>query len=96
MGRGRVVHTGEGREICKIRMAGKIKFKAHTHNNCLYGSKIYPEVRELQCPLQNTKIHTNDLKILDFNQKYQILDLQIILVPALHQGTIPVLHSGLQ
>ena len=29
-GRGRVVHTGEGREICKIRMGRKIKFKTHT------------------------------------------------------------------
>ena len=28
-GRGRVVHTREGREICKIRI-GKIKFKTHT------------------------------------------------------------------
>ena len=66
-GRGRVVHTGEGREICKIRMGGKIKFKTHTHNNCFYGREIYPEVRELQCPLQNTRIYTNDLKILYFN-----------------------------
>ena len=29
-GRGRVVHTREGREICKIRIGGKIKFKTHT------------------------------------------------------------------
>ena len=55
--RGRVVHTGEGREICKIRLKGKIKFK-HTHKNCFYDREIYPEVRELQYPLQNTEIHT--------------------------------------
>ena len=60
-GRGRVVHTTEGREICKIKIGGKIKFKTHIHNNCVYGRGIYPEVRELQCPLQSTY---NDLKIL--------------------------------
>ena len=56
-----VVHTMEGREFCKIKIGGKIKFKTHIHNNCFYGRGIYPEVRELKCPLQSTY---RDLKIL--------------------------------
>ena len=52
-GRGRVVHTAESREICKNKVKkGRIKFKTHTHNNCFYGREIYPEIRELQYPLQ--------------------------------------------
>ena len=58
-GRGRVVHTREGRAFCKIKIGRKIKFKIHIHNNCFYGRGTYPEVRELQCLLQNTY---NDLK----------------------------------
>ena len=58
-GRGRVVHTREGREFLKNKMGGKIKFKVHIHNNCFYGRGTDPEVRELQCLLQNTY---NDLK----------------------------------
>ena len=60
-GRGRVVHTRERREFCKIKIGGKIKFKTHIHNNCFYDRGIYPEVRELQYPLQSTY---SDLKIL--------------------------------
>ena len=60
-GRGVVVHTREGREFCKIKIGGKIKFKTHIHNNCFYGRGIYPGVRELKCPLQSTY---SDLKIL--------------------------------
>ena len=55
-GRGRVVHTVEGREICKIRLRGKIKFKNTTTAST--AEKVYPEVRELQYLLQNTEIHT--------------------------------------
>ena len=40
--------------FCKIKIGGKIKFKIHVHNNCFYGRGTYPEVRELQCLLQNT------------------------------------------
>ena len=54
-GRGRVVHTGEGRDIFVIGKENKVK----PHNNCFYGRKIYPEVRELQYLLQDTEIHTS-------------------------------------
>ena len=71
-GRGRVVHTREGREICKIRIGGKITFKTHIHNNCFYCRGIYPEVRELQCLLQNTEIHTMTSKYFKQNTRFLI------------------------
>ena len=47
-GRVRVVHTGEGREICKNKVQKKSKVQTH---NCFYGREIQPEVKELQYPL---------------------------------------------
>ena len=42
-GRTGEVRKKEGRKVKSI------------HDNCFYGREIQPEVKELQCPLQNTE-----------------------------------------
>ena len=38
--------------FAKIRVMRNNKVQKQTYNNCFYGRHIYPEVRELQYPLQ--------------------------------------------
>ena len=67
-GRGRIVHTGEGREICKIRLRGKIKFKhtttASTAEKYTKRSGSYNTRSKI---LKYIQLQTNDLKILYLN-----------------------------
>ena len=42
-GRGRVVHTGEGREICKIRTRGKYSSNIYTHTTTASKAEKYTQ-----------------------------------------------------